>query len=264
MTARAQSRSAELRGQTQSEREVRCRDCTLRRQSAFRQFSPAELTFVARMKRAHVARAAGEQILDPNNTDGTIYTLYEGWAARCRKLPNGKSQILDVLLPGDLIGLAANLLGSSGHAVHALTAVTLCVLDANKLAMLFREQPELALGLLRGRLQEQERADARLAVLGQMGATQRIGYWLSDLHKRLTERALARGRGWRLPLDRRQLADAVGLSRVHVMRALRTLREEGLAEVRGRMSTVNIPDPRRLARFSGYAELRSKSVCPIL
>jgi CRP/FNR family transcriptional regulator, anaerobic regulatory protein len=216
------------------------------------------------MKRAHIARAAGEQILKPDDAGGTIYTLYDGWAARCRQLPNGKSQILDILLPGDLIGLSAKLLGSSGHAVHALTAVTLCVLDANKLAILFREQPELALGLLRGRLQEQERADGRLAVLGQMGATQRIGYWLSDLYKRLRERGLAHGRGWRLPLDRSQLADAVGLSRVHVMRALRTLREDGLADVRGRACTVNIPDPGRLARFSGYSTFRSKVLCPIL
>jgi len=230
----------------------------------FRQFSYGELRFVGRMKRAHIALAAGEEVIAQDDAGDAIYTLREGWAVRCRTLSNGARQILDILLPGDLVGLSASVLGSGGHSVHALTAVTLCVLDAKKLAAVFRRQPELALSLLHGRLQEEERADARLAVLGQMGATQRIGYLLSDLHERLRERGLAQGRAWRLPLDRSQLAEAVGLSKVHVMRALRTLREVGLAEVRGRRCTVNISNPHRLARFSGYSRLRSKFLYPIL
>jgi len=262
--ASVRSRRTKLRGKTRSPSEPECYVCALRRQSAFRQLSHGELRFVGGIKRAHIALAAGEEVIAQDEAGDAIYTLHEGWAARCRTLSSGARQILEILLPGDLLGLSASVLGSGGHAVHALTAVTLCVLDAKKLAAGFRKQPGLSLSLLHGRLQEQERADARLAVLGQMGATQRIGYLLSDLHQRLRERGLAQGRGWRLPLDRSQLADAVGLSKVHVMRALRTLREEGLAEVRGRRCTVTIPNSHRLARFSGYSRFRSKFPCPIL
>ncbi len=216
------------------------------------------------MKDGHIALAANQEVIAQDRVDGAIYTLHEGWAVRCRILASGANQILDILLPGDLIGLSAHLLGSSAHAVHTLTAATLCVFDSRKLAILVREQPELALSLLQGRLQEQERADTRLAMLGQMKAPERIGFLLSDLHVRLRQRGLARGRAWRMPLDRGQLAAAVGLSKVHVMRALRTLREAGLADLRGRSCTVSIPNSRRLARFSGYAKPRSKTRCPIL
>lgn len=65
------------------------------------------------------------------------------------------------------------------------------------------------------------------------------------------------GRSGSLPLNRIHLADAVGLSKVHVMRALRHLREQGLAEVTGRMLTIG--DERKLARFSGYSVSRAVS-----
>jgi CRP/FNR family transcriptional regulator, anaerobic regulatory protein len=211
-------------------------------------------------KRGRISVAPGTDLIAQGQKTRNIYTLYEGWAARYRTLSDGRRQILDILLPGDMIGLPAALLGGAGHSVCALTAATFCVLDVNRLTALLRRQPRLALNMLRTRLREQERADAWLTVLGHMGASERIGYLLLLLRDRLDERGFAKGRSWSLPLLRAELADTVGLSKVHVMRALRALRDQGLANLDAHR--VFIPDSRNLARFAGYSRIRSTSGRP--
>ncbi len=235
-----------------------CRDCVLRQGSVFRPFSPGELRSVSEMKLDHVSGAAGDEIIRAGDNQSPIYTLYEGWAARMHLLPNGARQILDIVLPGDTIGLAATLLGASNHAVHALTPVSLCVLDRSRITGLLRKHPGLALDLLNARVYEQERADMRLTLIGRFEPVPRVGYLLLDLLERLTQRGMAqRGSQCQLPLQRTQLADTVGLSKPHLMRTLRTLRKRGLAEISGR--TLKIPDRRKLARFCGYPFIRSVS-----
>ena len=223
---------------------IPCRACT------------CELRLItAGTKQGRVSVSPGAHMIVQGRSTRNIYTLYEGWAARYRTLPNGTHQILDILLPGDLVGLPAALLGGAGHSVRTLTAATFCVLDANRLAALIRQKPGLALNMLQARVREQERADVWLTVLGRMGASERIGYLLLQLRDRLDERGLAKDRSWSLPLLRADLADTLGLSKVHVMRALRALRERGLANLDGHR--VIIPNTRNLARFAGYSRVRS-------
>lgn len=210
------------------------------------------------MKLAHLAVDADEELIRAGRPrGGALYTLYEGWAIRYRALSDGTRQILDFLLPGDLMGLPAVLFDSSAESIRALTPMTCCALDANRLPALIREQPSLGMALFEGRLRDQERADTRLTLLGRLGASERLGYLLLELRDRLRARGLFAGRSGCLPLNRSHLADAVGLSKVHVMRALRQLREQGLAEVTGRMLTIG--DERKLARFSGYSVARAVS-----
>jgi len=208
-------------------------------------------------KRGRINVAPGARVIVQGRSTRSIYTLYEGWAARYRTLPDGTHQILDILLPGDLIGLPAALQGGAGHSVRTLTAATFCVLDANRLTALLRRKPRLAFNMVRARVREQERADGWLTVLGRMGAGERIGYLLLELRDRLDERGLAKGRSWSLPLMRAELADTLGLSKVHVQRALRALRDKGLANLEGHR--VIIPNSRNLARFSGYSRVHSTS-----
>lgn len=218
---------------------------------------------MAGIKLAHLTADADEEVSLPDGSrTGALYTLYEGWCIRYRSLPDGKRQILDFLLPGDLIGLPAARFEPGSESIRALTRITVCALDANRLPALFREQPSLALALFEGRVREQERADTRLTLLGRLGASERLGYFLLELRDRLRSRGLFTGRSGPLPLKRIHLADAMGLSKVHVMRALRYLREQGLAELTGQMLTIG--DERKLARFSGYRSAGALVTHPLL
>jgi CRP-like cAMP-binding protein len=243
-----------------SQAAVACRTCTLRRNPVFRGFSSRELSFVSGMKRGDIVLPAGAKLTTEQRS--SIYTLYEGWAVRCRTLPNGSRQILDFVLPGDTVGLPAALLGTVDHTVYALTRTVLCELDGGRIETLFHKHAALALSLLQARLIEQRRTDARITLLGRMGATQRVGYLLLELRERLKDRNLVTGKSCPMPIRRTELADAVGLSKVHVMRALRELRTRDLLQIEAR--TLTIPNLRKLAHFTGYVHARGDNLCPLL
>lgn len=213
------------------------------------------------MKQRHVQLNAGDQLFANGAAAGLIYTLYEGWAVRFRRWPGGARQILDFVLPGDIVGLPHGC-ADVGYSVLALTNAAFCELDASRLSTLFRTLPALAFSVFEGRLQEQRRMDTRLMMLGRLAAAERIGYLMLELRQRLLERGLMDGASCQFPLQRLELADAVGLSKVHVMRALRHLRQEKLAVIRGRKLTI--PNVRKLAHFSGYAVDALAAKHPIL
>ena len=150
--------------------------------------------------------------------------VFEGWAARYHRHRNGSRQILDVALPGDTIALAAVLLGASAHSIQALTPAKFCTLDGRQFVARFESNSRFALGVLKTRLEEGRRTDKRLRLLGRMGAEERVGYVLIETYDRLRQRSMAGVASCPLPLRRTDIADAVGLSRVHVMRVMRELR----------------------------------------
>ncbi len=193
----------------------------------------------------------GTTILAQGQRSQGLYTVCEGWAIRYQQLRAGSRQILDVLLPGDHAGMASVLTGAGAQTVEALTATKLCMLNGKDVRRLLKRDPTLAVALLHSRLEALERADAQLIMLGRMSAPERVGYVSIDIYERLRARGLAQRTGCPFPLRRVDLADLVGLSKVHVMRALNELRSRGLMELKGK--DLIIPDIAELSAFAGYA-----------
>src|SRR6185436_3725286 len=81
---------------------VSCFECALRRSGAFKPISDMELAFINEMKRDHLVYPAGTEIIAAGADQAELYTLYAGWAIRCKTLPDGRRQILNIILPGDL------------------------------------------------------------------------------------------------------------------------------------------------------------------
>jgi CRP/FNR family transcriptional regulator len=233
---------------------VLCEQCTLRRKPVFRPFSEPELGFVAAMKTDHIVVAPRADIIREDEIGGPVYTLFEGWAVRYHILPSGARQILDIVLPGDMIGLASAVLGRVKHSVQAITPATLCVLQGRGFSELFSTHAELALNILQTRVEEEQRMDTRLSLLGRSSAEQRIAYLMLETFDRLRQRGMVPGGSTcPFPLQRRDLADAAGLSRVHVARTLEALRERRLAEIQD--GTLVLYDRAKLAGVAGYVPL---------
>jgi CRP/FNR family transcriptional regulator, anaerobic regulatory protein len=237
---------------------VPCVQCPLRRKPLFRPFSDLELDFVAGMKTEHVVVPPRADIIREDEVGGPVYTLFEGWAVRYHRLPNGGRQVLDVVLPGDLIGLAAAITGTVRHSVQALTPLSLCVLEGMRFSDLFERHPTMALNLLRTRIEEEQRADTRLSLLGRSTAEQRVGYLMLETFDRLHQRGIVHsGSTCPFPLQRRDLADTAGLSRVHVARTLESLRQRRLAEIQD--GILVLFDRTGLANLAGYVPLRASA-----
>lgn len=234
---------------------VPCEQCPLRLKPLFRPFSEAELKFVTELKTDHIVVAPRVDIIQEDEVGGPAYTLFEGWAIRYHRLPQGARQILDIVLPGDIIGLASAVLGTVRHSVQALTPATLCVLSGHTLIDLFTQHPGFALNLMQTRVEEEQRADIRLSLLGRRNAEQRIGYLMLETFDRLRQRGMVDGGSTcPFPLQRRDIADAAGMSRVHVARTLERLREQRLATIQD--NVLVLLDRARLAALANYIPLR--------
>ena len=195
---------------------VPCIDCRLRHRPCFRPFTDEELKSISSLKTNHLAIAAKTDIVTEGEVGGALYTLYEGWAFRYKTLPDGARQILDILLPGEIIGLSSALLGTIRHSVQTLTPVSLCVLDGYPLPKLLRRHVDLTLDLLRWRVEEEHRADTRIALLGRQKPLQRVGHLMLETFDRLRRLELANGTMCPFPLQRQHLADAAGVSMIHL------------------------------------------------
>lgn len=229
---------------------TRCRDCTLRQRSVFRPLDEPAIALLEAMKIGEIALDAGTNLTIDGDATAAIYTLLDGWAIRYLRRDQERRQILEILLPGDTIGVAAAVTGRSNVDIGTLTRAHFCVLHMQTLPTILSDHPGLALDLLRTQLDDAERADMRLASWGQLSGRDRVGLFLIEMYERLRRRDMVQGPSCAFPLRGVDVADAVGLSRVHVARALRLLRDEDLAHMRrGRLV---IPDPERLALVVGH------------
>lgn len=238
-----------------------CLACPLRVMPAFEDKTDDELRFIQAMKIDHRSVSAGSDIIHPGQEDAELYTLYSGWAFRYKSLADGRRQILNFLLPGDLVGLQASLLDASDHGVEALTDVELCVFPRKRIWDLFVRMPNLAYELAWLGSREESIVDDNLTSVGQRTASERIAAMVITLYRRADALGLVNEGSFAFPLSQQQLADALGLSLVHTSKTWSKLRKAGLfAMSGGRLTLLN---PRLTARMAAIYE-RNKAPRPLI
>lgn len=124
--------------------QVSCDVCPLRKRQEFRDFSEDELAFMRAFKRGELTIAKGAAILQEGAHTPHLYTVLSGWAFRYKMMSDGRRQIVNYAMPGDMIGLQGSLMGEMQHSVEALSPMTLCVFERAGLFELFVKSPALA------------------------------------------------------------------------------------------------------------------------
>ena len=229
---------------------VPCETCPLRLQSAFLPKSPREIASTQKLKSGQRKVSAGAELIYAGQTDAELYTLFSGWAFRHQTLPDGRRQILNFFLPGDLIGFQASLIAAAEHSVEALTDIEVCVFPRRKVWRVFREMPELAFQLAWLGAREEGLVDSSLTSVGQLSARERMAALIISLYRRAQHLELAEGDAFEFPLRREHLSDALGLSLVHAIKTWSALRRAGLFEQRGQR--LRIINPRLTARLASF------------
>lgn len=180
--------------------------------------------------------------------------LLAGWAARVRLLPDGRRQFLNFLLPGDLVGCCGHSRPLAVATVTALTDVTLATAPPGAGSAALREAYAVS------RAMEEAHLLAQVVRLGRLNAQDRIGDLLLELDERLRLAGLAGPDGFELPITQETLADALGLTSVHINRMLQLMRRDG--GVVWRQGRVRLPDPAGLALRIGRAPVRVTASAP--
>jgi CRP-like cAMP-binding protein len=189
----------------------------------------------------HTIYRAGEAL------DG-IPVICDGWAARVIRFSDGRRQILSFALPGDLVSTGAVFTGSLSFFVEAITMVRHACYDRADFNERISAAPELFGALVSACLAEKEEADQLAANLGRRRAEERIARLFLHLRDRLDMRGLVRDRSFAFPLRQKHIADATGLTSVHVNRVIGMLRNDGLIEMaQGELTILNPVALERLA-----------------
>ncbi|HEY4252781.1 MAG TPA: Crp/Fnr family transcriptional regulator [Roseomonas sp.] len=229
---------------------IPCQACPLRPLPGFKPLPPQELASVAGRKIGQLRLPAGAAILTEGETSDRLFTLLGGWAFRFMTLADGRRQILNVLLPGDLIGLQGELMAATAHGVEALTGVSLCVFARDSLWAFYRDHPSLALDITWLSAHEERIVDEAVLSIGRRTARERIAALLVHIHKRASGAGLARDGGVPFPLTQLHIADALGLSPVHTNRVIQRLRRDGLVTLEaGRLAIGDLSMLQHVAQY---------------
>ena len=207
--------------------------------SSFRPLAGDELKQVRSMKIGQDTVLARTDLLKAGAEKIPVYTIFSGWAYRYIDLRENCRQILDILLPGDLIGLQAPFTGKVRHSVRTLTDVSVCSLDPSGFEVVLAAHPALSEALIATLLMEEHRADMRLMLLGRQRPTERMGYLLLELRDRLSRRGTDVSGGFRLPLTYHHFADLLGISRSQVANSLTELRDRRWATITDKYAIID-------------------------
>ncbi|MDX3928258.1 MAG: Crp/Fnr family transcriptional regulator [Shinella sp.] len=233
-----------------------CTQCPLRSLSTFREFAPHELDFVLDFKNGELSVERGATILVEGTHSAHIFTLLSGWGFRYKLLPDGRRQIMNYLMPGDLVGLQGGLMHEMDHSVEALSGVTLCVFERRKLEKLFERHASLAYDLTWIAAHEERILDENLLSIGRRTALERAAYLLSFIHQRARSVGLIDSSRRVIPVTQQHVADTLGLSLVHTNKTLKKLAARQLIRWVERGCEVLEPDV--LLEISGWEGLKEK------
>jgi CRP/FNR family transcriptional regulator, anaerobic regulatory protein len=229
---------------------VLCAACPLRQAPGFGSPDAAIRWFHSGVGTERRSAEVGAELSRAGDNFGSAGALFTGWALRYKLLADGRRQILSILLPGDLFGIDAILVGKPDHSVQAVTAVTYGIMHDDRLKQLIATAPNFSAALLQRSLVERRRADRHATLIGRCSAEERIAGFLVETHARLRQRRLGGPSTFNMPLTQQQLGDHLGLTVVHVNRVLRRLRETAVMTARGHMVVIHdMPALRRRAQL---------------
>ncbi len=219
----------------------------------FRAFTPDELKFVSGFKRGELVAETGATILAEGAHSAQLFTLLSGWAFRFKTLEDGRRQILNYVLPGDLIGLQGSIIGAMEHSVEALSPVVLCVFQRDGLGDLYKKQPGLRFDVTWIAAREERMLDEHLLSVGRRTATERAAYLVAFLHQRASAVGLTENKQLLIPITQQHVADTLGLSIVHTNKTLRKLVERKL--IRWHDRACEVMDVEGLMEVAGWEGL---------
>ncbi len=211
----------------------------------------SEIALLDTLLHAPVGYQTGE-VLHPSRPGAPPFFLLSGWACLSRELNDGRRQVVAFLLPGDAVGFDLLTQSRESTKITAVTAVNVQRVRPSLIGQI-TGSPGLSRALAIASDQQQTRLINQVVRLGRQTAYERCAHLLLELHARLAEVGETYGDSFRLPVKQEILADALGLSLVHVNRTLQQLRRDGLVEVHGGLAILQ--DRAALAEISEFRAL---------
>jgi CRP-like cAMP-binding protein len=195
---------------------------------------------------------AGANIVVEGETPRSAFVLTRGMACRFRLMPDGRRQILTILIPGDFFDLHGFLLKATDHSVAAIGPTRIAAIGREVVIDIIANHPRIGAALWWSAMQEGAMLRERVVALGRRSARGRVAYILCELVWRQRAVGMAEDHAIRLPFTQTDLADMLGLTSVHTNRVLQGFRRDELITLAHRRLTLH--DLEKLQAISGLTK----------
>lgn len=219
---------------------------------------PMETDFLGSLERRRRHCERREELLRQGDTIRGVNIVLRGWAIRYKLLPDGRRQIVNFAIPGDLIGFYSAVLTRAQHSIEMLTPSEVGESEVERMVELFRTFPRLATALAWSAGYDDYLQSEQIVRLGRLDARERVAHLFVELHARLKVVGLTQGNSFEFPARQTEVADLLGLTNVYVNRVLGLLRREGLLTVGG--GEAHILDYDRLVACAQFSPVELRHI----
>src|SRR3979409_2274304 len=148
----------------------------------------------------------GQEICSQGQPAEYWYRVTSGTARRCVTRPDGRRQIVELLLPGDFFGFTV--LNEYDSTVEAVEDTIVASYRRRRVEMLAEADPQLSREIRQVMFEALSRLQAQLVILGRITATEKVSSFLLTMAQRLSNQILDRVD---LPISRYDIADYLRL-----------------------------------------------------
>ena len=233
---------------------TQCHSCPVRSLALFQGVKPEDLEWTQNVREHQYVIKSNRRLLEEGEPPRYSFTLFSGWVAFYQTSIDGNRMISHFALPGDFIGFQSVPGHPMDYSAQALTEVTVCAFPVTQLDEILKNTPELSSRMMTMHAHTMKICRQRMMGIGRKSAKQRLAFLFLELYHRVKfigelmqgseENSIV------FPLSQEDLADAMGLTSVHISRTLRELTDEGLLSIKHRRLTIyNEPALAEVAHF---------------
>jgi len=191
-----------------------------------------------------------KDLIREGDQPGPVFVMLDGWAFRYKVLPNGSRQIMAFLMPGDACDLHISMLAEMDHSIQTVTQALVATIERPVMDAIMAAYPGVARAMYIAQLIDEGTLRAWIVSLGRRSSLERAAHLLLELYSRAVRVGIINEGAMELPLPQVMLADALGMTPVHINRVLQDLRRSGAIGLQ--RGLLRITDPDALIRLSGF------------
>jgi CRP-like cAMP-binding protein len=195
---------------------------------------------------------AKHDLIREGDHPGPVFVVLDGWACRYKILPSGTRQIMALLMPGDACDLHVGMLDAMDHSIQTITPATVATISRDKMQTLLADHPRIARAMYLAQLVDEGVLRSWIVSMGRRSSIERAAHLVCELYLRAQNRGPITSGEIDLPLSQIILADALGMTPVHINRVLKQLRVSGAMTLN--RNSMKVLDAATLVQIAGFDE----------
>ncbi|MBT5399632.1 Crp/Fnr family transcriptional regulator [bacterium] len=229
-----------------------CATCVVRGKSIFSSLCDKEIEKISQYIKKKSTYLAGEYLINEHDSEHYSLCVNSGYLILGAHLEDGSRQIFKVILPGESVGFTNTERQGYGYFVQAITNVDVCIINSRSVEKLLKEHSDVALQLIKILSDNSSSYQQYLLGLGRKDAKEALAYLIMDLYTRIQEQDTDNSEYEQnfFPLNQEDMADVLGLTKVHLSRVMSQFKKDNLIECGHKK--LKVLDAQKLSKIGAY------------